>query len=109
MNSKDLAAVRPPKPMKETRGSYLPSSSQVPPPPPLPIKKRTDYMFHYSDRYRSGSFDIRDVIRWKRDSGGDHVLRFKDGESLALDWQEFMRFEAEFNKLEDTDVKTNTD
>jgi len=88
------------------------SPSQVPPSPPLPSKKRTDYMFHYSDRYRSGSFDIRDVIRWQSDGESyykKYVLCFSDGKTLSLEPEEFYRFEDAFNKLEDTNVKTHTD
>jgi hypothetical protein len=76
--------------------------------PVKPSKKRTDYMFYYSDRYRSGSFDVRDVSRWES-TGHDYYrgycLHFKDGTTVSLIPDEFYRFQTFFDKLEDNVFK----
>lgn len=64
---------------------------------------RTSYFFDYSDRYRSGSFDMRDVRNWI--STGDsyykqYIISFANGDKVYLNPDEFYEFEKKFNKLE---------
>lgn len=66
--------------------------------------RKKDFFFHYSNRYRHGSFDMREVTSWKSE-GIDYylgyILSFKDGSTVTLDENEFREFEGKFNKLED--------
>jgi len=64
--------------------------------------KISDYYFSYSDRHRSGSFDIREVTRWcsKGDFYRQYAIYFKDGETVSLDPDEFYRFREMFDKLD---------
>ena len=65
------------------------------------VKKRSDYMFHYSDRYRSGAFDLRDVVCWESDGYDKYGVRTKNDAVFWLEREEFYRFEKAFNALED--------
>lgn len=66
--------------------------------------KRKDYFFYYFDRYRSGLFDIREVMSWETEGQNYYLkyrLRFKDGSMRTLEPEEFRRFEEKFDQLED--------
>jgi len=83
MTPKDITALRPP--------SFSPP------------KKRTDYMFHYSDRYRSGSFDIRECITMETRLGW-RLCSYDSEMRSHCAWigRNFADSKPEFNKLEDT-------
>lgn len=75
----------------------------LPLPPPPPILKNV-YYFRYSDRYSSGSFDMRTVTRWF--SQGDsyyksYIIVTNLGEKIELNGESFNEFEKRFNKLRD--------
>ena len=68
------------------------------------IMLKRDFFFHYSNRYRHGSFDMREVTGWKSkgiDYYLEYILSFKDSSIVTLDGNEFKEFEEKFNKLED--------
>lgn len=57
---------------------------------------KTDPWFNYGDRYRSGTFDVREVIRWVS-TGQDYylayILTMRDGGTVQLTADEFYEFE----------------
>lgn len=67
------------------------------------MSKPSDFFFHYSDRYRSGSFDIRTVVRWQSEGQSYYekfVIFLNDGGKVFLNPDEFYQFEKKFNKLD---------
>ena len=64
--------------------------------------KQSDFFFHYSDRYRSGSFDIRTVSRWQTEGQSyyeKYILHLTDGGKVWLNPNEFYDFQKKFNQL----------
>lgn len=64
--------------------------------------KLSSFFFNYSNRYRSGSFDMRNVVRWHSEGESYYLVYkifFADGGCVGLDGDEFYRFEKCFREL----------
>lgn len=63
---------------------------------------RADLFFEYSDRYRSGAFDLREVVRWHSEGEAyykKYILHFRDGSTTYLDPDEFDAFKKRWEGL----------
>lgn len=63
----------------------------------------SDTFFSYSDRYRSGSFNMRHVVHWESAGEGyyrRYVIHLSTGKTVSIDPEEFYQFEKEFKKIE---------